>query len=125
MAGIGGATSGHTWRDHDLVENHARLNAALLRQTGALCEGAVTQWQWANGVKAYVRAAHGKIFLTGDCVQSIRFGAIPLTLMHGGERMRFFCPVCGRGCYYLSEKESKFACRQCCGYDWQCRHRKR
>ena len=113
------------WPDRDLIEFHPKLNANAMNRVGALVAGARTVWRWPQGQKATVRATHGQIFLIGDRVQVIRFGLIPLTLLYGGERVRFFCPSCGRGCYYLHDKAGVFACRKCCGYDWRCRHRNR
>ena len=123
MVGIGGATSGHAWREIDLVENHAWLNAGLLQHAGALVPGALTVWRWPDGGMGYVRATRGEIFLSGSRAQSIRFDYIPI--MRGRMRPRLLCPLCGRGAYHLHDKGGLFACRRCCGYDWRCRHRRR
>ena len=119
----GGAHSGHVWLESEFVESHRRLDVNALARQGALVAGARTVWQWADGEKATVLAAHGKIFLIGTRVQEIRFGSIALTLTNGGTRARLFCSTCNRGCYHLHDKAGMFACRRCCGYDWRCRHR--
>lgn len=97
----------------------------LLHRAGALVPSARTVWKWADGGKTNILAAHGEIFLSGDFKQVIRFGYIPLMLMHGGERMRLFCPICNCGAYFLAERKSKFACKKCFRLDWRCRHRRR
>ncbi|WP_338830234.1 hypothetical protein [Bradyrhizobium sp. 27S5] len=125
MFGLGGATSGHAWRDDELVERHRRIDVNAMARNGALIEGAVTTWRWPDGEKATVRASHGRIILIGDRVQVIRFGLIPLTLIHGGARARLICR-CGAGAYFLyDDKHGAFACRRCCGYEYRCRHRMR
>lgn len=123
MFAFGGATSGHHWRDDELVEFNMRLNVNALHQAGALVPGAETAWQW-EGVKAYVRAAHGQIFLSGDRQQTLRFGYLTF-LNDRYVRPRFLCPACGRGCYHLHDKGGTFACRNCCRYDYRSRHRQR
>jgi hypothetical protein len=121
---MSGATHGHTWRDDELIERHLRLNIFVLYRAGALVTGAVSQWQWPNGLRCSLRAAHGEIFLSGDRVQSIRFGPIPLKCA-AGVRLRWFCPLCNGGAYHLHDLNELFACRKCCRYDWRCRHRGR
>jgi hypothetical protein len=123
MFAVGGATTGHHWRDDELVERNLRLDINRLHRVGALVPGAVTVWRWPNSEKANVRATHGEIFLSGDRVQSIRFDYLPI--VHDCVRPRFFCPGCGRGAYHLHDKAGVFNCRRCCRFDWQCRHRRR
>jgi hypothetical protein len=123
MFAFGGATTGHAWADHEFIESHLRLDVNTLHRADALLPGAVTTWQW-EGLKAYVRASHGEIFLSGDRAQSIRFGYISF-LNERYVRPRFFCPACGRGAYHLHDKAGTFACRACCRYDYKSRHRLR
>ena len=123
MFAFGGATTGHVWADHEMVEANIRLDINLLHRSGALMPGATTDWAW-EGVKASIRATHGEIFLSGDRQQTIRFGYISF-LNERYVRPRFFCPGCHRGAYHLHDKGGLFACRNCCRYDYRSRHRQR
>jgi hypothetical protein len=111
------------WADHDLVENHLRLDVNALHRAGALQDGAESDWAW-DGVKAHLCASHSEILLSGDRQQTIRFGY--LSFLNGRHvRPRFHCPGCRRGCYHLHDKGGTFACRTCCRYDYRSRHRQR
>jgi hypothetical protein len=125
MSGFGGATHGHDWSNHELVESHAFLDINALYQCGGLVPGTETRLQWAEGGPVgSLRATHGQIFLTGSFNQVLPFDWVEV-LNGRYERPRWRCPSCQGGAYHLHEKAGVFLCRRCCRYDWRSRHRQR
>ena len=110
------------WSEYEFVEAHARLDINALHRAGALVDRVTTQWRWPNGLEGYLRGAGHQISWVGQTEQPIRWDWIPC-LNGDYVRPRFLCPSCGRGAYQLHDRAGVWACRNCGGFDYRCRHR--